>query len=71
MAAEVIWDSPQVSSIVGLDVSTTDKPGGVAAKAKAELHDGDRTVRVSALTVAGALALLWYLGAFGLKSVRI
>lgn len=68
MAAEVIWDQPAVSKVVGLDVSTNDKPANTKA---ATDHDGYGTVRVSALMVAVALAALWWLGAFGFKSVRI
>ena len=70
MAAEVIWDKPTVSQVVGLDVSTQQPAGGSQASGSKD-DQGNGTVRAAALTVAVALALLWYLGAIGLKSVRI
>lgn len=76
MAYEVTLDLPQVSGVVGLDVSNQN-PGNVAPKPSyAEVENdkkasGMETVEHAALTVAIGLGVLWLLGSTILNSAKL
>jgi small neutral amino acid transporter SnatA (MarC family) len=76
MAIEVIFDTAQNSSYLNnLDVSTSqpvaDKIGAASVTSKAEKHEGNETVNVSAVIVFVCLALLWLFGGYVFKNARI
>ena len=76
MAYEVVIDAPQVSGVVGLDVSTQN-PGNAAPKPSYQEMANDKnasgweTVEHAALTVAIGLGVLWFLGSTVLKDARL
>ena len=76
MAYEVVLDQPQVSGVVGLDVSTQN-PAIAAPKASMQELASDKsasgmeTVEHAALTVAIGLAVLWLLGSSVLNNAKL
>ena len=80
MAYEVLLDQPQVSGVVGLDVSTQEPDLSLELKEqskaasnsqKTNKTSGRETVEHMALTVALALGVLWFFGTTLLKDARI
>jgi hypothetical protein len=76
MAYEVTLDLPQVSGVVGLDVSTQN-PGNAAPMPSMQEVQNDKkasgmeTVEHAALTVAIGLGVLWLLGSTVLNNARL
>lgn len=76
MAYEILFDAPQVSGVVGLDVSTQDPENNDALKVKSvsmgqNKSKGRETVEHMALIVALTLGVLWFFGTTILKDARL
>lgn len=73
MAYEIVWDTiTEIDPVSQLDVSNRDaKVTGLSRNTDNAENEGHRTVRHAALTVAVALAVLWFFGGVIFKNVRI
>jgi hypothetical protein len=73
MAYDIVWDTvTTIDPVSRLDVSNTDaKVTGLSRNTEHAENEGHATVRHSALTVAVALAVLWFFGGFFFKNARI
>ena len=76
MAYDIVFDVPQVSAVVGLDVAQSN-PGLNVPKAsvketgEAKAADGREVLQHAALVVALGLGVLWLAGSTVLKDARL
>ena len=76
MAYEILFDAPQVSGVIGLDVSTQEPDNADTLKVKSvsmgqKKSNGRETVEHMALIVALTLGVLWFFGTTLLKDARL